>query len=283
MIYMAKKKNKKSEKKKQEAVVSKKVVDNSQDKDYKNLRKYNLIMGFIHFVQGVLILVLSTNFVLPLMTNYLQFDPVLQILVPVQKTIAEIPIAPLVAVFLFFSALAHFLLTIPMIYKKYIINLKKGINYLRWYEYAFSSSLMMIVIAMLVGVYDLSTLLAIFFVNMAMILFGLMMELHNQRTEKTDWTSYIYGCIMGIVPWVIIALYLFNSGDGENKAPTFVYWIFFSIFLFFNSFALNMFLQYKKIGPWKNYVFGEKMYILLSLVAKSLLAWQVFAGTLRPV
>ena len=37
-----------------------------------------------------------------------------------------------------------------------------------------------------------------------------------------------------------------------------------------------------KVGPWKNYLYGERVYIILSLVAKSLLAWQVFAGTLRP-
>jgi hypothetical protein len=43
-----------------------------------------------------------------------------------------------------------------------------------------------------------------------------------------------------------------------------------------------MVLQYKKVGPWKNYLYGELTYIILSLVAKSLLAWQVFAGTLRP-
>ena len=39
-----------------------------------------------------------------------------------------------------------------------------------------------------------------------------------------------------------------------------------------------MVLQYKKIGPWKDYLYGERAYIILSLVAKSLLAWQVFAG-----
>ena len=44
-----------------------------------------------------------------------------------------------------------------------------------------------------------------------------------------------------------------------------------------------MVLQYKKIGPWRDYLFGEKMYVVLSLVAKSALAWQIFAGTLRPV
>jgi hypothetical protein len=42
-----------------------------------------------------------------------------------------------------------------------------------------------------------------------------------------------------------------------------------------------MFLQYRKVGPWKDYLFGERVYVFLSLFAKSALAWQVFAGTLR--
>jgi hypothetical protein len=42
-----------------------------------------------------------------------------------------------------------------------------------------------------------------------------------------------------------------------------------------------MVLQYKKVRKWKDYLYGERFYIVLSLVAKSLLAWQVFAGTLR--
>jgi hypothetical protein len=59
--------------------------------------------------------------------------------------------------------------------------------------------------------------------------------------------------------------------------------IFGSIFVFFNVFAINMILQYKKVGRWRDYLFGERVYIILSLVAKSLLAWQVFFGTLRPM
>jgi len=31
-----------------------------------------------------------------------------------------------------------------------------------------------------------------------------------------------------------------------------------------------------------DYLYGERAYIILSLVAKSLLAWQIFVGTLRP-
>ncbi|MDP2234490.1 MAG: hypothetical protein Q8K89_12695, partial [Actinomycetota bacterium] len=44
----------------------------------------------------------------------------------------------------------------------------------------------------------------------------------------------------------------------------------------------NQVLQYKQIGKWKDYLFGESVYIFLSLSAKSLLAWLVFANTLIP-
>ena len=57
--------------------------------------------------------------------------------------------------------------------------------------------------------------------------------------------------------------------------------IFVSLAAFFNIFPINMILQYKRIGKWRDYLYGERVYVILSLVAKSLLAWQVFAGTLR--
>ncbi len=41
-----------------------------------------------------------------------------------------------------------------------------------------------------------------------------------------------------------------------------------------------MFLQYRRTGPWRDYLFGEAVYVLLSLTAKSALAWQIFASTL---
>jgi hypothetical protein len=80
----------------------------------------------------------------------------------------------------------------------------------------------------------------------------------------------------------VIAIYLFGAGSGEAKPPAFVYYIYLSIAIFFNCFVINMYLQYRKIWKWKDYLYGERMYVILSLVAKSMLAWQVFAGTLRP-
>ena len=105
-----------------------------------------------------------------------------------------------------------------------------------------------------------------------------MMELHNQTTERTNWTSYWFGCFAGIVPWIAIAIYL----AGAANPPGFVYAIFASLFVFFNVFAVNMLLQYRRVGRWSDYLYGERVYMLLSLFAKSLLAWQVFAGPCSP-
>jgi len=250
----------------------------------KKLRNFNAIMGFLHLIQGGLMLWLSNSFTLPVQTSFVEFNAQTQQLAPVRETIFDLPLGPMVAGFLFLSAVAHLSVSLlPSINAWYNRNLEKGINPARWIEYSLSSSLMIIVIAMLVGMYDGISLMLMFCLNAMMILFGWMMELHNQTTKKTNWTSYIFGCIAGVVPWIAIALFLGFAGSGDLRPPTFVYWIFFSIFLFFNVFAINMVLQYKKVGPWKDYLYGERMYIILSLVAKSLLAWQVWAGTLRPV
>jgi len=252
------------------------------EKKLKSLKTFNLSMALLHFGQGLAMLWLSNDFSAPVMSSYLKFDIVTKTLQPSPSTLFTLKIGPLVAMFLFLSSLAH-LLVGTVFNNWYNKNLAKGINVARWIEYAFSSSIMIVVIAMLVGIYDLASLILLFVLNATMILFGWMMELHNQNTEKTNWTSFVFGCIAGIVTWVAIALYLFGAGGGDNKAPDFVYWIYFSIFLFFNCFAVNQVLQYKKVGSWKDYLYGERAYIILSLVAKSLLAWQVFAGTLRPV
>lgn len=36
----------------------------------------------------------------------------------------------------------------------------------------------------------------------------------------------------------------------------------------------------RQVGKWKDYLVGERAYLTLSLVAKSLLAWQISASVL---
>ncbi|MCI0482921.1 MAG: heliorhodopsin HeR, partial [Candidatus Dadabacteria bacterium] len=150
-------------------------------------------------------LALSTDFSLPVVRTYLEYEPG-HGLVQVTDTLFSMQIAPLVALFLFISAAFHFMLATVM-YDWYVRNLKRHINYARWYEYAFSSSVMIVVIALLVGMYDIGSLILLFSLNAIMNLCGLMMEKHNRTTKRTNWTSYIIGCFAGLMPWVVIAIY----------------------------------------------------------------------------
>lgn len=253
---------------------------------FRNLRIFNVVMGFFHLAQGIAMIALSNDTRATLTTSFLQtssdgenFNAVSQ-----TENFIDVQLGPAVAVFLLLSAAAHFLIASPMFFNWYKENLAKNANYARWYEYALSSSWMIAIIAVLSGVYDAPSLVLIFGLNAMMILFGYMMELHNQSTGKTDWTSFIFGCVAGIIPWIVIFWYFYaaiTGFEGPNPVPDFVYGIIISLFVVFNVFAINMYLQYKQIGPWKNYLFGEAMYIILSLVAKSMLAWQVWSGTLR--
>jgi len=191
-------------------------------------------------------------------------------------------LAYLVAVFFFMSAIAHGLLA-SYLRDWYENNLTNHVNKMRWIEYSLSASTMMIGIALLSGIYDLSSLVMIFGLTAVMNLCGLVMELHNKKSKTVSWISFIVGCIAGILPWVVIGIYFWGTNVyGSGQVPSFVYWIYVSLFVFFNCFAINMYLQYKRIGKWADYLYGERVYMILSLVAKSLLAWQVFFGALRP-
>lgn len=245
-------------------------------------------MAGLHTAQALAVLVLSDpdRGVWDITANYLTLDPSSvpdkPVLASATQTIFDVNLAYLVVAFFLLSAVAH--LFVATIYRRrYEADLKRGINKVRWIEYSLSASTMMIGIALLSGIYDLGSLVMIFGLTAIMNLMGLAMETYNQGREKTSWLAYNIGAFAGILPWVVIGIYFWAGNKyGTGDIPTFVYYIYASIFLFFNCFAVNMILQYKKLGKWQNYLYGEKAYIVLSLLAKSALAWQVFAGTLRP-
>ena len=201
-----------------------------------------------------------------------------------QGTVNElfgIPLGWATASFLLLSALFHFIIAGPG-FAKYGDELRHGRNRFRWVEYSLSATLLIVLIAMVTGITDLAALIAIAFVNVAMILFGWIMEMVNTNEQPTWWTPFWFGCVAGIGPWGAIVTYLIVNvtRDGGERPPTFVYGIIASLFVLFNCFAINQWLQYRANGRWADYVFGERIYIVLSLTAKSVLAWQIFVNTL---
>jgi len=208
-----------------------------------SLKRYNLIAGFFHAVQAIAILALSNGFSFPVHINY------------------------------------HFYVSGPG-FSKYIDGLRNKRNYFRWIEYSISSTLMILLISMLNSIWDIVALIGIAAANISMILFGWLQEKYEEPGTGSL-LPFWFGCIAGIIPWIAMFWLLVSPGSSSDAtAPAFVYGIVISLFLLFNCFAIVQWLQYKQIGKWADYLAGEKTYITLSFVAKSLLAWQIFGGTL---
>ncbi|MBA3348606.1 MAG: heliorhodopsin HeR [Actinobacteria bacterium] len=241
------------------------------------LRAANALLALLHAGQAAVILALSNGFGLPVTITFLEGPPGTD---GTTDTLFDLPVGPAIAAFLALAALDHGLMAAPRVNAWYERNLRRGINPARWWEYSLSASLMIVLIAMLTGLSDAAALLAIFGVNAAMILFGLQMERANPPGSRVDWRPFIYGSLVGAVPWVAITLQIAYAQTETGQVPGFVYGIFASLFFLFFSFALNMALQYGRVGPWRSYRFGEAGYLVLSLAAKSALAWQVFFPTL---
>ena len=243
-----------------------------------SLRRSNLIAGVLHLVQMIVVLVLANGFTLPVVARYMAGPPGSTFTNPI--VLLDAPIGLTVAIFLGISALFHFVVASPQFFSRYSAGIEKQRNYFRWVEYSVSSSVMVVLIALICGISDVAAIIAIFGVNASMILFGWLQEKY-ENPGNGGWLPFIFGCIAGIVPWVAITIYVLSiGGPADTTAPAFVYGIVISLFVLFNSFALVQFLQYKKVGKWSDYIRGEKTYITLSLIAKSALAWQIFASTL---
>jgi hypothetical protein len=254
------------------------------------LRKLNISAGILHLIQGVAMLNLGLliTWNREIYTFYIKFKIIsltpfkFQVLPDPQVAFQISYLGVVLSSFLLISAAAHFIIAFLRT-KNYEENLKKGMNPYRWYEYALSSSIMLVFLSTFVGVWDLWSLVMIFVLNAMMIMFGYLMEKINQYTKKTDWSPYLLGCVSGFTPWVVTAAYFIAAlSSAETKPPTFVYFTLLSYFIMFNTFSINMILQYKGISKWRDYLFGERVYIILSLVAKSILAWLVFIGIYAP-
>ena len=263
--------------------MAKKIYTPEQQID--RLRIYNIVAGSAHFVQAIgfaiVLTMLSTQVLFAVTVDYLAGPPGVPI-PPERVQLFEVNIGIGVVAFLGLSALFHFLISSPWFFGRYKNGLLANRNYFRWAEYSLSSSIMIWLILAINGVTDIGALFAVFAVNAAMILFGALQEKYEQPGSG-GLLPFIFGSMVGIVPWILVLIYFVRPGSTSDVAPPdFVIGIVISLFIFFNTFAVNQWLQYKQVGKWKNYLQGERTYITLSLVAKTALAWQVFSGAIIP-
>ena len=240
----------------------------------RNLRTWNLALTLLHFAQAFVIVLIAGDFAIDVTSTFPEGPPGTR--VPTAEPLFGVRIGAAIGLFLLLAAIDH-LLTATVARSTYESDLRSGINRFRWVEYSVSATIMVLLICAYSGITGVSALLGIIGANVAMILFGWIQERTNPpgRTS-TSMTAFWFGTIAGLAPWAAIVVNII----GSETVPGFVYGIVITEAILFFSFGLNQWLQYRGIGRWTDYLYGEKVYLVLSLVAKSVLAWFIYFGSL---
>lgn len=251
-------------------------METNSIQSYLELKKYHFTLFFIHFTQAFAILFLATNFKIPVITTFNQLSNNIGGAFVTKNFIYEIPLVILIWAYLMIAAFFHLLMLNKKINAYYSSKLNQRINPIRWVEYSFSSSIILVVVAILAGYLDFGGLFLIFCLNAIMTYFGYLMETSNNTNSlKINWKPFIVGSIIGALPWVLILFHYFGSLANNLAISNSINLLIPVMFILWTGFPVNMYLHYKEIGPFKEYLNTEKTYIFLSLFTKTLLAWQV--------
>lgn len=255
---------------------------------FRMLFKLNIWLAAAYALQGIAILVLSAAKYLPVTTTFLSKDELASaladspVLVSASQHLFDVQVTYLVAAFLFVGAVAHTLIA-TICRTRYEDGLRSGVSRARWISLAIGIGFVSITVALSVGITNLGTLALLFALSGIMSICGWAAELYRQKNARAAQLVSLVGLKAGFLSLLVIGLALFGAGIwGSAQVPAYLYWIYATMIAYIAILAAAMSLQAKKAGKWADYVYGERVFLVVAFIAQTALAWQVFAGMLRP-
>jgi hypothetical protein len=254
----------------------------------KNLRSWNIVLGVIYAALGLSTLLLSTPRPLALSTFFSTKDSLSSqvagetVFAPATHVLGNFNLIYLVALLLFGAAVYHALLA-SSLRNIYEADLRRGVNRLRWLEYGFCGGLIVAILAAVAGMHDIASLAMLYGLVIASALVVVVLEVRAVSARQRELvlalkTSAVFASVL---PWLIIGLYIIGSMLwGAGQLPAHIRLAVAVIFGLFLLAAANIYMQRNKFGVWANYYHGERIYLVLVLVIKALLAGLFIAGVL---
>lgn len=208
--------------------------------------------------------------------------------------------------FFLFTSLAHaFYASDAFGSGNYTRYIREGWNPYRWFEYGTTATIMSVLIGLTVGCRDITTVLALAFMTMAMQFNGYTVESVlraplTKYSKETIQGSTVAGWTLFLGLWTIVLYQFYNTVqdvntlysevlDADSKPIRVPSWIWFIIVAQLVQYALFGIIQSRQItstfkalgaGTTTNYLTTEASYIKLSYVAKLSLAGGIGYGLL---
>lgn len=180
------------------------------------------------------------------------------------------------------SAFFHLMIPTRFFFDRYARGLRLNRNNFRWAEYLFTASALVFFASLMSGISDVVSLVTIVALTLTMVAFGALQEKYEQPGSR-GFLPFSLASIFGLVPWIIIGTGFSASTSSSETVQIFASQAVATLFLFFLAFAFNQFFQFQRVGRWKDYIRGETVFILLSLLSKTVLVYLLADAVVVPL
>lgn len=252
----------------------------------KDVKKLNIVFAVGYLAQGLLLLIFGGKFSIAVISGYLTHDTLLSskdhnVLTSGVSELFGLDIKIFLVVMLALSALLH-ILFLTVYRKKYEAKLAKGNNSYTWLLLVVVNCYVLVAMALINGINELSSLLLMVTVSLFSIIFGAISIFGS--IKDNNWLGKclrVCTLLAVVIPWIVIAISMLGSLTlGGINLPGYLYVINISVLAIQALIIKNICLQKKAKGKWSNFMYGEKLTYALIFVLQTAMVWQIFMAML---
>ncbi|HSX35552.1 MAG TPA: heliorhodopsin HeR [Patescibacteria group bacterium] len=243
-----------------------------------------------YLVQAVAVVTVGTHAAAPVTASYLAVDTLAsdaaghQVVAGAAHHLVDVRLSWVLAAYLVVLAAVQVVFTVAKpAWRENMLT--RGFNELRTLALALGGGLMVLAIALLGGVTDV-TLLALLTASTAggaLVLLATEDIVANNEGKKTRLSRYT--CTLAVIgmvlPWLAFAGTVAGSLMFNGHIPGYLWGIYASMLVLFSGIATAMHKRLFRRGKWADSAYAERMLMALLFVAATALTWQVYAGVLH--
>jgi hypothetical protein len=149
----------------------------------------------------------------------------------------------------------------------------------RWIDLAITSTLMVYIVALLVGYRDVAVFKLMATAMVATCGLGWIAEQQNEKTRRPVWSAIGLSAFTGVMPWIMIGTAKTSTLlFGDVRSPWYSYAACIVALVGFSLLAYNQWQQHRRAGNWVNYATVERNYALISVATKVAFAAALLIG-----
>jgi|GEM_PF-1385757 len=254
------------------------------------IKKLNYWLAFLYGAQAIAIVLLGNKISVPITAQYPALDTLgseaagHQLVGGAFRHLFDMELGWAVATFLIVFATIRY-----MAARKTRVQdqpgTDRGVSAMRWMSFGLGGGVIVLTIALLTGIYEIGTLLALFALTAMSAVLAFAAEVVIDR-NKGMWTrmARVLGNLSVVslaLPWVVFAIAAIGTALWNGHLPVYLYSIYGCVALLFFGTVLATYFYFARQGRWADPLYAERSFMLLELLTASFLAWQVFAGVLH--